>query len=169
MSGSTRSSRKSIGGRSAISSMVHTATTPGAALAAAVSMLTMRPCATGERTTRMCSASGNVTSAANKPRPVTSGTSSRRATGAPTTGNCCNSSCAIGPFRLRQRLLSRSVRVRLHVHVDELHGRLGLVKHAPALHPVVRALQLVSRDRRRVDHDDAALADILGLERADLG
>ena len=35
--------------------------------------------------------------------------------------------------------------------------RLGLVQHAPALHPVVGALQLVGRDRRRIDHDDAAL------------
>src|SRR6266850_2194736 len=107
--------------------------------------------------------SGNVTSAANWPRPVTSGTSSRRATEAPTTGDRCGSSCAIGPFRSRCGLLGRRVRARLNVHVDELHGRLGLVKHAPALHPVIRALQLVGRDRRWVDHDNAAFADILGL------
>src|SRR5215510_15758491 len=112
--------------------------------------------------------SGNVTSAANRPRPVTSGTSSRRATGAPTTGDSCGSSCAIVPHQLRYSLLRRRMGLRLDIHVDELHGRLGLVQHAPALHPVIRALQLVGRDRRRIDHDDTPLADILGLERADL-
>src|SRR5258706_14702961 len=159
MSGSTGSSRKSIGGRSAILSMVQTATTPGAERAAEVSTPMIRPCAAGERTTRICSMSGNVTSAANKPRPVTSGTSSRRATEAPTTGDRCESSCAIVPFRSRYGLLGRRVRARLHVHVDKLHRRFGLVQHAPALHPVIRPLQLVGRDRRRIDHDNAAFAD----------
>src|SRR5262245_46928858 len=167
MSGSTRSSRKSIGGSSMMLSMVQTATTPGEALAAAVSMPTIRPCATGERTTRMCSCDGNETSAANRPRPVTSGASSRRSTEAPTTDEGFRSSCAM--MSIRCGLFGSRVRSRLHVHVDELHGRLGLVQHAPALHPVVGALQLVGRDRRRVDEDDAALADVLGLEHPDLG
>ncbi len=39
---------------SATSAAVHTATTPGAARAAAVSIATMRPWACAERTTRMC-------------------------------------------------------------------------------------------------------------------
>ena len=38
----------------------------------------MRPCAIGERTTRMCSWCGNEISAAKRPRPVSSGRSSSR-------------------------------------------------------------------------------------------
>src|SRR6266545_8147914 len=85
MSGSTRSSRKSIGGRSAMSAMVQAATTPGADNASVTSARMIRPFATGERTTRMWSCDGNETSAANRPRPTTSGASSRRATEAPIT------------------------------------------------------------------------------------
>src|SRR5262249_9770509 len=70
---------------SATSAKVHTATTPGADRAAVVSTATMRPCAWPERTTRMCSMWGNAMSAANRPRPVTSGASSRRGTDLPTT------------------------------------------------------------------------------------
>ena len=70
--------RKSIGGMSATSADVHTATTPGSASAACASIETMRPCAWPERTTRMCSMRGKAMSAANTPRPVTSGRSSRR-------------------------------------------------------------------------------------------
>ena len=51
---------------------------PARARASATSTATIRPCATGERTTRMWSWRGNETSAANRPRPVTSGTSSSR-------------------------------------------------------------------------------------------
>ena len=45
--------RKSIGGTSATSAPVHTATTPGAPSAAPTSTTRSLPCATGERTTRM--------------------------------------------------------------------------------------------------------------------
>src|SRR4051812_15086908 len=69
---------------SATSAKVQTATTPGSASAAAVSILTMRPCANAERTTRMWSMWGNTTSAAKRPWPVTSGPSSRRGTERPT-------------------------------------------------------------------------------------
>src|SRR5215472_2975089 len=45
------------------------------------------------------------------------------------------------------RLLGRDVRVLLHVHVDEVEGVVGLVQHAPALDPLIGALQLVGGDR----------------------
>ena len=72
--------RKSIGGTSATSAPVHTATTPGAPSAAPTSTARSRPYATGERTTRMVSWCGNETSAANRPAPVSSGRSSSRLT-----------------------------------------------------------------------------------------
>ena len=75
-----RPSRKSMGGSSEISAAVHTATTPGPARAAAVSMERMLPCAWFERTTRMCSWCGKEISPAKRPRPVTSGGSSSRST-----------------------------------------------------------------------------------------
>ena len=62
--------RKSIGGTSATSAPVHTATTPGAPRAARRSTARSRPNATGERTTRMVSWCGNEMSAANRPAPV---------------------------------------------------------------------------------------------------
>src|SRR5262245_56111234 len=77
--------RKSIGGMSETSAAVQTATTPGNASAAAVSIDAIRPCACAERTTRMCSMRGKTTSAANLPWPVTSGGSSSRGTDRPTT------------------------------------------------------------------------------------
>src|SRR5690349_13869924 len=85
---------------SATSAEVHTAATPGADLAAVVSTATMRPCAWRERTTRMCSMWGNAMSAAKRPRPVTSGASSRRGTDRPTTPmlHLCG-----GPLRVAQR------------------------------------------------------------------
>ena len=55
------------------------------------------------------------------------------------------------PSQLWPRLIWPSLRrsdvgAALHVHVDELQRRLGLVKHAPAFHPVVSALQFFGRD-----------------------
>ena len=67
-----------------MSSPVQIATTPGAA-ARICNVDRQNSCmGNGERTTRMCSWLGNETSAANNPRPVTSGGSSSRVTEAPT-------------------------------------------------------------------------------------
>eukprot|EP01037_Dinobryon_pediforme_P002169 gene2170-2206_t len=65
---------------SATSSWVQTATTPGNALAASVSIAMRSPCATCARTTRIESWRGKFTSAANSPCPRTSGRSSNRVT-----------------------------------------------------------------------------------------
>src|SRR6516165_388053 len=78
-----RPSRKSIGGRSTMSAEVQTATTPGMARAAAVSMETMLPWAWLERTTRIWSWCGNEISPAKRPAPATSGGSSSRSTERP--------------------------------------------------------------------------------------
>src|SRR5262249_31362485 len=80
-----RVSRKSIGGMSATSTEVQTATIPGMASAPLASIDMMRPCAWPERTTPMCSIWGKAISAAKAPRPVTSGRSSRRLTERPIT------------------------------------------------------------------------------------
>src|SRR6185437_12658716 len=80
---SMRVRRKSIGGTSATSAAVQTSTTPGAPRAALVSIETIRPCACADRTTRMCNWCAKPTSAANRPRPVTSGRSSSRGTERP--------------------------------------------------------------------------------------
>src|SRR5512139_134614 len=79
-----RMRRKSIGGISDTSADVQTATTPGSASAALVSIDTMRPWAWAERTTRIWTMRGKATSAANRPRPVTRGRSSTRVTDRPT-------------------------------------------------------------------------------------
>ena len=81
---SRRVRRKAIGGIWATSAAVHTACTPGSASAALASMALSFPCAKGERTTRMCNCCGNEISAAKRPRPVSSGRSSRRGTERPT-------------------------------------------------------------------------------------
>jgi hypothetical protein len=49
----------------------------------------------------------------------------------------------------------------LHAHVDELSRLANVFQEAPALHPVERALQLVGRDRRRVDQINPAFAQIV--------
>src|SRR3954454_2421869 len=69
---------------SATSAEVQTATTPGSASAALVSIDRMRPWAWADRTTRICTMRGKTTSAANRPLPVTKGRSSRRVTDRPT-------------------------------------------------------------------------------------
>src|ERR1043166_6764518 len=130
---------------SATSAKVHTATTPGADRAAAVSTATMRPCAWRERTIRMCSMWGNAISAANRPRPVTSGASSRRGTERPTTPMLPLSSDAL--LRLAQR------------GVDALRGGGDFVdRHAERRQRVIDRIH----DRRR-RADRAALAQALGL------
>src|SRR5262249_4311282 len=90
-----RVSRKSIGGMSATSTEVQTATIPGRASAPLASIDMMRPCAWPERTTPMCSIWGKAISAAKAPRPVTSGRSSRRLTERPMT---LMSGPYLGPF-----------------------------------------------------------------------
>ena len=47
-------------------------------------------------------------------------------------------------------LFRRLMRAFRHLDVDELQGRGGLFQHAPTLQPVVGALHLVERDRRRI-------------------
>jgi hypothetical protein len=76
---------ESIGPSSAMSAAVQTATTPGMRAASVVSRLRMRPCAKAERTTCMCNSPANEISAANVPRPGTSGGSSSRSTRSPIT------------------------------------------------------------------------------------
>src|ERR1700722_3769008 len=76
--------RKSIGGMSATSAAVHTACTPGSASAASASIARSFPCAKCERTTRIWSCPANEISAAKRPRPVSSGRSSRRVSERPT-------------------------------------------------------------------------------------
>ena len=61
------------------------------------------------------------------------------------------------------------IAVGLHVHVDKLGGATDGVEEAPALHPIIGALQLLGRDRRRIDHEDAALAQVVDRELGDLG
>ena len=78
-----RPSRKSIGGTSVMSAAVQTATTPGKARAADVSIDMIRPCAWFERTTRRQTWCGKEISAAKRPRPLTSGGSSSRSTDCP--------------------------------------------------------------------------------------
>src|SRR5215510_10362133 len=70
-------------GISATSACVHTACTPGSARAASASIELIVPCATSERTMRMCNWPGNEISAAYRPRPNSSGRSSRRGTERP--------------------------------------------------------------------------------------
>src|SRR4051812_9307913 len=69
---------------SATSADVQTATTPGSASAARVSIDRIRPWAWADLTTRICTMRGKATSAANRPQPVTKGRSSRRVTDRPT-------------------------------------------------------------------------------------
>src|SRR5688500_15730624 len=80
-------------------------------------------------------------------------------------------SAATLPLRGRDRrdypLLRRLVCELLHLHVDELQRVGGLLQHAPALEPCISALHLLEWDRRRIDHDDAAFAQVLDLERGD--
>src|SRR5271156_2453003 len=64
-------------------------------------------------------------------------------------------------------LLRRLMGEILHLRVDELQRRRGFFQHAPALEPVVGALHLVGRDRRRIADHEPALAQILDLERRD--
>src|SRR5262249_43647408 len=66
-----------------MSAAVQTATTPGSARAADVSIATILPWAWFERTIRMWSWCGNEMSAAKRPRPLTSGGSSSRSTDCP--------------------------------------------------------------------------------------
>src|SRR5262245_51801759 len=70
------------GGRS---SAVSTACTPGMARAAAASMPRISAWACGLRTKQACSVPGSLMSSTKRPRPMSSGRSSRRATRAP---NC---------------------------------------------------------------------------------
>src|SRR5947208_15965967 len=65
--------------------------------------------------------------------------------------------------------LRRLMGVALHVHVDELERRSGLFQHAPAPEPRVGALHLVERDRRGIADHEPALAQVLDLQRGDLG
>jgi hypothetical protein len=57
----------------------------------------------------------------------------------------------------------------LHAHVYELSRLANVFQEAPALHPVERALQLVGRDRRRVDQINPAFAQIVDRELGNLG
>src|SRR5262249_19233205 len=65
-------------------------------------------------------------------------------------------------------LLRRLVRVALHVRVDEIERRGGLLEHAPALEPVVGTLHLLERDRRGIADHEAALAQVFHLQRGNL-
>src|SRR5688500_20301031 len=57
---------------------------------------------------------------------------------------------------------------RLRVQIDEIGRTRGGLEKIPALHPLIRALQFVGRDRRRIDEIKAALAQIVDGELADL-
>src|SRR5262245_65678400 len=56
----------------------------------------------------------------------------------------------------------------LHLNIYEIEGRGGVLEHAPALEPLVRALHLLERDRRRIADDEAAFAQVLHLQGRDL-
>ena len=56
----------------------------------------------------------------------------------------------------------------LDVEIDELQRRCRLFQHAPALEPGVGALHLGERDWRRIADHDAAFAQVLRAQRADL-
>src|SRR5262245_16497896 len=154
--------RKSIGGTSETSAEVQTATTPGIASAAAVSIDTMRPCACAERTTRMCSMRGKATSAAKLPRPVTSGGSSSRGTDRPTTpmsGLTPWTSCAqrrADPLRRRRELVDRGAerRQRIVDGVDHGDGSADRAAFAQTLGPGDRGLRpglaVMDLDRRNL-------------------
>ena len=58
--------------------------------------------------------------------------------------------------------------IALHLRVDERLWRRRLLQHAPALEPLVGALHLVERDRRRIADHQTALAQVFHLERSDL-
>src|SRR5262245_58965286 len=154
--------RKSIGGMSATSAAVQTATTPGNASAAAASIDAMRPCACAERTTRMCSMRGKATSAAKLPRPVTSGGSSSRGTDRPTTpmsGLTPWTNCAqrrADALRRRRELVDRRAerRQRILDGVDHRDRRADRAAFAQALGPGDRGfrpcLAVMDLDRRNL-------------------
>src|ERR1043166_5376854 len=92
------------------SSAVSTAITPGAARAAAQSVLTMRACACSLRRNATCSASGALRSSTNVPRPVSRRGSSVRLTLWPTIfGRAMSAASFIGVGALAQRAPLRVV------------------------------------------------------------
>src|SRR5258708_36658823 len=61
------------------------------------------------------------------------------------------------------------VSLQLHVPIDELLRLADVFEESPAFHPLECPLHLVARDRRRIDHIDAAFAQIVDGEPGDLG
>src|SRR5689334_1447595 len=55
------------------------------------------------------------------------------------------------------------IAVLLHVNIDELIRRTTGFQEIPALHPIVGALQFIRRDRRRIDKQQTAFAQIADL------
>ncbi len=70
----------------AMSSSVSTARTPGTAIAAPWSMLVISACGCGLRTNAACQTPGRLMSSMNRPRPRSSGSSSRRVMRVPMVG-----------------------------------------------------------------------------------
>src|SRR6266536_6629737 len=93
----------------------------------------------------------------------------RRWTRPGSTSLAISSACPLRMEGSSKRTLFRClVGVALHLHVDELERRGSLLEHAPALEPIVGALHLLERDRRRIADHEAARAKVLDLQRGDL-
>src|SRR5271170_7468002 len=72
-------------------------------------------------------------------------------------------------FPVRCKESRHRMGARLYVDVDQVERRVGRFQHAPAFDPIVGALHLVERNGRRLADHEAALAQIVDRQRADLG
>src|SRR5262249_18325045 len=78
--------------------------------------------------------------------------------------------CTIEALVHRCRLVgSPQVGALLDVDVDKVACTIRRLEEIPALHPLIGALELLLRDRSRVDEIHAALAQVRDLEAGDLG